>query len=65
MKLKDAPINSTVQFNDNTATVLKHGAMGCCVKVTRSKSDSINLGNQVLSNETIISSWVGVDPATD
>ena len=54
MKLKDAPIKSEVQFNDNTATVLKHGPMGCCVKVTVSKRDSISLGNQVLSNKTII-----------
>ena len=65
MKLKDAPIKSQVQFNGNKATVLKHGAMGCSVKITESKRDSVSLGNQVLSNETPISSWVGVDPVSD
>lgn len=52
MKLKDTPIRSTVKFNGNTATVLKHGEMGCLVKITESKRESISPGNQILSNES-------------
>ena len=55
MKLKDAPADSEVQFNGNKATVLKHGEMGCSVKITESKKESISLGNQILSNLTEIS----------
>lgn len=55
MKLKDAPIRSTVQFNDNRAEVLKHGEMGTSVKILESKRDSIALGKTVLSNGTEIS----------
>ncbi|KKN77011.1 hypothetical protein LCGC14_0365030 [marine sediment metagenome] len=55
MKIKDAPIGSTVTQNGNKAIVLSSGPMGCRVCVKESKDpDSITLGNQIWSNNTLV-----------
>ena len=65
MKIKEAPIGSTVTQNGTKAIVLSFGSMGCRVNVISGDPDSTNLGKQIWSNETIISQWIGVDPASD
>jgi len=50
MKIKHAPIGSTVKQNGNEAIILSHGAMGCRVRVKETKDpDAITLGDQVWS----------------
>lgn len=55
MKIKDAPIGSTVKQNGNKAIILSHGAMGCRVSVIEGDLDSITFGKQVWSNLTQVS----------
>lgn len=55
MKLKNAPIRSTVKINGNIGKVLSHGIMGCRVDILKSKDDSISVGKTILSNESEVS----------
>lgn len=55
MKLKHAPIGSTVKQNGNKAIVLSSGPMGTRVNVIGGDPDSITYGKQIWSNNTEIS----------
>lgn len=54
MKIKHAPIGSTVKQNGNKAIVLSSGPMGTRINVISGDRDSVTFGKQIWSNESIV-----------